>query len=105
MMSGVPAATVHERGPRIVVTGEVDAFTAPRITEVVDMRLADGEHTIRLDLRETTFCDSAGLVTLLDCRAAASAAGGRLVLVAPSDPVVRLLELSGLTELFETEAG
>jgi anti-sigma B factor antagonist len=105
MMTPVPAATVHERGPRIVVTGEVDAFSAPRITEVVDLRLADGEATVRLDLRDTTFCDSAGLVTLLDCRAAAAAAGGRLVLVAPSETVVRLLELAGLTELFDTEAG
>jgi anti-anti-sigma factor len=105
MIAPVTAATVHESGARIVVAGEVDAFSAPRITEIVDLRLDDGEQVIRLDLRDTTFCDSAGLVTLLDCRAASLGRGARFVIVAPSDPVLRLLDLAGLADFFETEPG
>ena len=105
MMSDVPLARVHEQGARIVVSGEIDASTAHRITELVDLHLDERNPVIRLDLRATSFCDSAGLVTLLDCRAAATSRGARLVLVAPSDAVARLLELTGLEVAFEIEPG
>ncbi|MBA2282433.1 MAG: STAS domain-containing protein [Acidimicrobiia bacterium] len=101
----MPVARVHEQGARIVVSGEIDASTAHRITELVDLQLEEQNVVVRLDLRDTSFCDSAGLVTLLDCRAAASNRGARLVLVSPSDAVLRLLELTGLEPAFETEPG
>lgn len=99
----MPAVTVHDRGSSIAVVGEVDASTAHQITAAVDARLAEAAVPVRIDLRETLFCDSAGLVTLLDCRAEVARRGSRLVLVAPSEAVVRLLDLTGLTDSFDIE--
>lgn len=56
-----------------------------------------------IDLRECTFMDSSGLAWLIDTKRAAHAQHGSVVLVAPSHPVKRLLEVCGLIEHFSIE--
>ena len=48
-----------------------------------------------------TFMDSSCLGALLDLQRQAHASGGNVVLLAPSGPSRRLLEITGVDELFE----
>jgi anti-sigma B factor antagonist len=83
----------------LAVTGEVDIATAP------DLRAAIESAGIRafeiwVDLSETTFIDSSGLHALNTARAELVLANRRLALVCPDGPVLRVLTLTGLDQLF-----
>jgi anti-anti-sigma factor len=80
----------------IHVAGELDAATADRLAQ----RLAASSPVRVIELSAVTFIDASGLRVLL------AAAGGivdlRPQLRAPSRAVVRLLDLTGLTDVFTT---
>lgn len=83
----------------IVATGEIDAHTSPSLTAAIDAAGPD----VRLDLSGVEFVDSSGLRVLIDAHRRLVAAGGGLRLVALSEPVRRLLEISGVTEYLGIE--
>ena len=88
----------------VSVKGELDAYTAPAIEEQIS-RLVDGGITdIVLDLSETSFLDSSGLRAILTAHRRLERDRGTLTLRAPSESVTRLLEITGLTGHFQTEA-
>ena len=85
----------------IAVAGELDAHSAPALESLVVELRAGGASTFTLDLSQTGFIDSSGLRTLVGLHTElAEVPSGSLVLQAPSDPVTRLLEITGLTEHF-----
>ena len=73
---------------RLVVTGELDAATAPRLGAL----LADPA-VVEIDLAGVSFIDASGLTVLVAARDARRRE--RLRLVMPSSAVTRILELSG----------
>ncbi|HWK26139.1 MAG TPA: STAS domain-containing protein [Solirubrobacter sp.] len=82
------------RGDRLLVLyGELDIVTAPRLSALVDA-LRARRHAVALDLSEITFMDSTGLATLL-------AAGAELR--RPSHAVRRVFELAGVARLLGDE--
>ncbi|WP_051794779.1 STAS domain-containing protein [Streptomyces sp. NRRL S-87] len=90
-------------GPHVVrVSGEMDFDHAEQLgamlAEAVD-EAPDGSDIV-VDLRNSSFCDSAGLNRLLGSRQRAQQAGHRLVLAAPSHQMVRMLELTETAALF-----
>lgn len=84
----------------ISVAGEVDAASADvlraAITDVID----GGQSTVAVDMSDVSFIDSSGLRVLIAGYKAAAGAGGALTVQAPSDPVTRLLEITGQLERF-----
>jgi anti-anti-sigma factor len=83
--------------PRIVVRGEMDAFTAGDVRSAV----VDGTDSgVDLDLRGVTFMDSSGLGTLIVIHQVMEASGRRVVITGRSPIVQRLFELSGVTTRF-----
>ena len=82
----------------IVVRGEIDAATAPALTADLGRALATGSGPVEVDLSAVTFIDSSGLRALIIARHEAEAVGNTLRIVATSDVVSRLLEVTGLTE-------
>lgn len=93
-------ATVAVEGNEIRVSGEIDAHSV----SVVDAALGDADPTseVALDLSGVTFIDSSGLRSLVAAHKRAAEAGGGLVLVDPSEPVLRLLSLTGLDQVLAT---
>lgn len=87
----------------VVVAGEVDSASAADLTAGCDAELAAGATMLRLDLSDTRFVDSSGLVVLLDLRAAVAERDAVLRLVRPSSTVQRVLELSELVSVFDVE--
>jgi len=94
-----------ESAPVVAVHGELDLDSAQELrnalVETID------EHpglTVIVDLEGVEFIDSAGLGVLLGGRERAQSRNGDLVLVATGRSVVRVLELTGLTRVFEIHA-
>lgn len=89
----------------VLVVGEVDLLTAPRLLRPVLDEL-DGyagrpPAEVELVLNGVTFIDSTGVVALLDLSKAVCARGARVRLVAPSAAVRYVLDISGLAAYFE----
>ena len=86
---------------RLRLAGELDAATAGQLTGMVRSVPVS---PLRLDLSGLTFLDAAGLTGLLQVRALVRARDGRLVLDRPAPPVLRVLELTGMTGAFDINA-
>jgi anti-anti-sigma factor len=84
---------------QVVVTGEIDLATVPD----VDRAIKTLQGRVVLDLRKVTFMDSTGLHMLLAHRQRLEDSGGRLRILANTAPVIRLLELAGLSEVFDVD--
>jgi len=79
--------------------GEIDVHSAPTFAARFDI-LPAGTDDIVIDMTEVTFMDSSGLRVLLDVHQRAADASRGLVLLRPSDSVMRLLVISGLGDHF-----
>ena len=85
----------------IALDGELDLASAPDLADVAARKLAGGVPVnLIIDLSKLTFCDSAGLRVFVKFRSELDAKGGRFVLAAPQPIVRRVLEVSGLVDLF-----
>ncbi len=84
---------------RIELRGELDASTAPRIEEVVELLLGQGARLVEVDLTGVSFIDSTGVHTLLVASERVAATGGALTCQGVSAQVERVLELTGTLEL------
>ncbi|MEU6300086.1 STAS domain-containing protein [Streptomyces erythrochromogenes] len=102
-----PAAGTGHHDPYVVrVTGDMDLDHAGELRQTLAAALAQAPEgaEIIVDLRNSSFCDSAGLNTLLDARRQAARTGHVLRLAAPSHQLLRLLELTGSSGSFPLDA-
>lgn len=83
----------------IVVEGELDLHASPKLTAAVEQMLAEGPRAVEVDAGGLTFADSAGLRALLMARNEAEKQGTELRVVRVSEPLDRLLEMTGLREV------
>lgn len=82
----------------ITVTGELDAENCGELADVFQGVAADA--SVSLDLGGTSFIDSSGISALLAERERRQRHGGDLTVAACSAPVRRVLEITGLVEVF-----
>jgi anti-sigma B factor antagonist len=81
----------------IVAAGEIDLASAPRVESAIEQFA--GQEVV-LDLRGVEFMDSAGLKVLLSQRSRLEDSGGALRLVLGEGAVMRLLELTNVSDAF-----
>jgi len=92
-------------GWTVVVRGEVDIATSQLLRQKL-APLVDGEQPIVIDVAAMTFIDSSGLgvlVEMLNQRRARDRSP--MVLHGMQEPVRRVFEITGLTDLFEVDSG
>jgi anti-sigma B factor antagonist len=92
----------REAGQWIVLDakGEVDLYTAPRLKEHVGGMVAEGKPRIAVNLEGVEFMDSTGIGVLISGLKRCREAGGDLTLVAPREPVRKVLSITGLDRVF-----
>lgn len=93
------------RGWTVVVRGEVDIAMSPQLRQQLE-RLAedDDDEPIVVDVTDMSFIDSSGLGVLVEVLKRRREGGGAPVtLRGMQEPVRRVFEITGLTELFEVE--
>jgi anti-sigma B factor antagonist len=83
------------------LSGEIDMCTAELVREAALAAIDRGHTDVHIDMSAVTFMDSTGLNMLLATSRRAEAAGGRLQLVDPTRAVRRVLEVTGVQQLFE----
>jgi anti-anti-sigma factor len=85
--------------PLLVICGEIDPLTRQAFGSAVD-RALELHRRLYLDLRGITFMDSTGLNVLIATFHRLGQVPDAVVLVEPSLPVRRLLEVAGVDGLF-----
>lgn len=89
------------------VTGELDLMTSPVLRQRVHDVVAEGHHSLILDLSEVFFCDSSGVGVLIAARRLIRSCQGRLRLILPDRGAVdgshvnRVLGALGVRRLFD----
>jgi anti-sigma B factor antagonist len=78
----------------VLVSGELDLATAPRLSTTVAEHGDAG--LLVLDLNWVTFIDSTGVRVLIEADRACASSGSRLVVLAGDGPVRRVLDLCEL---------
>jgi anti-sigma B factor antagonist len=85
----------------LVVYGELDLASSPRLADGVFSAIAAGHRNIEIDLHEVTFIDSTGLAVLIGARRSLGAEGQSLVLTGISDELMSVFRFSGLQSFFD----
>jgi len=86
-----------ENGARdIQVEGELDLAVAGKLDEVLTKACEQCEQVL-VGLERCAFIDSSGIAVILRARNHMQADGNRLVVYGPTDQVLRVLSMTGLT--------
>lgn len=83
---------------RVRVGGELDVYTAGELLDALEQLVAETPTTIRIDGASLTFVDSAGIRALVVGLVLARDAGIRYVVSDASEPLDRVLSITGLAE-------
>jgi anti-sigma B factor antagonist len=91
---------VEQDGNGIVeARGEIDLYSSPQLREAILKVCKSTKQKVGVNLSEVTYMDSSGVATLVEGLQAAGGANS-FVLVAPSQPVLKVLQLSRLDSVF-----
>ena len=96
----ITAHTDSESRTFLQLDGSLDLESCERFLKSARAQLADGGPELVLDLSRVTFMDSSGLGALITLGHDCEDAGSAVVLQAPSERVMRLIEISGLQEVW-----
>lgn len=88
---------------RVLVGGELDCRTAPRLVRCVYGLLDSGHRQIDLDLSGVTFVGAAGLTAFREAAFRAEQVGGRARLAAVPPQVRRILAITALDTVVEVQ--
>ena len=95
---GAPGTTT------LILVGEVDCSSAPRLRRRIGAELAAGTNTLVLDLAGVSFLDASGIGVLVGGLRRTREAGGDLVVLRASRAVERVFEVTGLSSLLAPAA-
>jgi anti-anti-sigma factor len=85
----------------VAAAGEIDLTNADGLRDTLLSALDAGARGLVVDLTAATFLDSAGVTALVRTSRRASATDATLRLAVTAPPVLRVLELVGLSRLIE----
>jgi anti-anti-sigma factor len=82
---------------RVCPVGELDMGTIGRLRARIDEAIASGVERLILDLRQTTFLDSAGVHLAIDTDSATRQSATEFAIIAGPPTVQRTFEIAGLS--------
>ncbi len=88
----------------VVVRGEVDVAVTGELTGALREAIGEGGRRVVVDLESVDFIDSAGLGVLVAGLKRVREHDGTLALVCTREPVLRVLSITGLEEVFPIHA-
>ena len=100
----VETEAVDDATHLVVVTGEIDLFTAPEFKAAVARPIDAGGDRVIVDLTGVTFIDSSSLGVLIGAHKQIVARGGALVIVCDDRAIVNTFKITGLDGVFEIVA-
>jgi anti-anti-sigma factor len=93
-------------GDRVIlgIRGELDLFTAAELSALIDTIIDRGHTSVILDLAELVFMDASGLRVIASGAGRLGTIGGELTIRSAPTLVIRLLDITGLSEVVRFEA-
>lgn len=91
--------TISRTSDGLVVAGEVDASTVATLLSFL-MPLPGTSGEVSIDMKQVSFIDSSGLRVLIEAQQRAEQCQRSVVITNPSSIVARMLDLSGLSSMF-----
>lgn len=88
----------------LALVGELDVTNADEVEETVRVAWQDPPSYLVFDLSGLTFMDSAGVRVLVRARRRATEHGGTVVLAGLTPSVSRIIEITGLDQVFTIRA-
>lgn len=85
----------------VTVAGEVDIATGPQLRQRLLELAADGRTRVIIEASQVSFIDSTGLGVLVGALKRLRQSGGDLTVVSSSPPVKKILEITGLLDVFK----
>jgi len=93
-----------DRNAMVEVSGELDLYSSPDLERRLEELAAANVGRVVLDLAGVSFIDSTGLSVIISAVKRIRTIGGDLVLRSPSPNTVKLLEITGLDRVIQTES-
>ncbi|PZS26910.1 MAG: anti-sigma factor antagonist [Pseudonocardiales bacterium] len=88
----------------VTIEGEIDLCCADDVATLATLSLDDPHlRSLTLDLAAVTFMDSTGIGALVRIRNTALEVGKQLTLRDPSEPVTKVLKITGLDTVFAVQ--
>lgn len=95
------AERLDDETPVLSIRGEIDVSTAPELRDRLLDVAQNGHGTVVVDLSAVTFLDSTALGVLVSGLKRFRSAGGDLRLVVTGRSVAKVLEITGLVDVFK----
>ena len=99
------SAETGNLGPVIVLAGDAEGSSATQLDEVLTAVVSGRTVHLTIDATNLRFADSASVRTLALAAAKARTRAGSVTLLNPQPPVVRLLDLLSVGEVFAGQLG
>lgn len=87
-----------------ILTGEIDAYTAPDLKEALLPLTAQPGQVVEVDLENVNYMDSTGLGVFISALKSAKENEAQLKLINLQDRVLRLFKITGLDEIMDLKA-
>ena len=84
----------------VVVGGEIDVYTAPKLREQLVDLVNAGRYHLVVDMETVEFLDSTGLGVLVGGLKRVRAHDGSLRLVCTQERILKIFRITGLTKVF-----
>ncbi|HET9081237.1 MAG TPA: STAS domain-containing protein [Trebonia sp.] len=84
----------------IVISGEIDVYTAPKLREALISLVEAGSYQLIADMEGVEFLDSTGLGVLVGGLKRVRAQDGGIDLVCTQNRILRIFKITGLNKVF-----
>lgn len=88
----------------VVVGGEIDVYTAPRLRDQISDLVASGKYRLVIDMEAVDFLDSTGLGVLVGALKKVRAHDGSMELICGQDRLLKIFRITGLAKVFTIHA-
>jgi anti-sigma B factor antagonist len=103
--SEVRLSLVEGQAPTVVVSGEADWATAPRLRSCLTAAAALSTEEVVVDMAGLTFIDSANLGVLASAHKTLAAQGSRMVVTNAPPAAMMVFRVSGLEQMLTVRPG
>lgn len=94
-----------DKKSKVILSGEIDAYTAPELKEkLLPLTKKDGQ-TVEVDLDNVGYMDSTGLGVFISALKSTNEHNSHLTLVNLQERVLRLFKITGLDEIMDISEG
>lgn len=97
----IERSTVAEQFPVLRLTGELDLSSVPEVRRAIRALIDEGAVNFLINLTNLEFIDSSGLGVLVGGLARVREKQGEIKLVCANRRILRVFEMTRLTQLFE----